>query len=73
MHKEEEEASALHLCFRLFVRRGPWFVLDELYCRYYAAARRGGSDALGWMPTRTPAWTTREMGERGATWARTNN
>ena len=42
MHKEKEEASALHMCCRLFVRQGTWFELDDLYGSYYAAARRGG-------------------------------
>ena len=39
-HEDEEETSPLHLYCRLFVQRGPWFALDNLYGRYYEVARR---------------------------------
>ena len=47
-------------------------MIDNLYGRYYAAAR-GGLAVVGWTLTRTPTWMRRERRERGATWARTNN
>ena len=40
-HEDEEDSSALHLYCHLFVQHGTWFVLDDLYGRYYAAARVG--------------------------------
>ena len=53
--------------------QGPWFALDDLYGRYYAAARGGGSAAVGRTTMRTPTLMRRERRERGAMWARTNN
>ena len=41
-HKYKEESRSLHLYCRLFLQRGPWFALDKIYGRYYAAARGGG-------------------------------
>ena len=41
MHKEEYDYSALHLYCRLLVKRVLWFALDDLYSRYYVAARGG--------------------------------
>ena len=41
MHGYEEEASALHLYCLLFVQWVPWFIIDDLYGRYYAVVGGG--------------------------------
>ena len=71
-YKDKEEDRYLHLYRRLFVKQVPWFALDDLYCRYYTAAR-GGSAVLGRIQTQTLTRMKRERRERGARWARMKN
>ena len=62
-HKEDEEVRALHIYCRLFVQRGPWFKLDNLYGRYYAVAR--GGVGHGWLDANTDTNMDSDTDEEG--------